>query len=152
MPRSRAKLTDKQEKILLQCQLMGLTTRDMTQISNRLQALDREREFKSKVSDATAGFMWKEKTKTDFVVTDSDGKIYEVKTFSEYTKPNNFYYGRAQYANITISKPGTRFKIREIKAHKLSSHLEDEIIASVCPEGNKNLYRVMRDIKKGRIA
>jgi len=150
MPRGRAKLTDKQEKILLQCQLMGLTTSDMVQISNRLQALDKERAFKSKVSEATAGFSWQEKTKNDFIVKDTDGKVYEVKTFSEYTN-SNFSYGRAQYANIKISKPGTRFKIREIKSYKLNKYLEDDIIVSACPEGNKNLYRIMRDIKKGWI-
>ena len=34
MTRVRSPLTEKQERILVQCQLMGLTTRDMTQISN----------------------------------------------------------------------------------------------------------------------
>lgn len=150
MPRGRAKLTDKQERILLQCQLMGLTTQDMTQISNRLKALDKEREFKSKVAEVSADFTWQEKTKDDFTITDQDGKIYEVKISSENNR--DFYYSRTYYAKIKISKPGTRFKVREIKAHKLNSSLEDDIIVSACPGGNKNIFRIMRDIKKGRIA
>ena len=44
MTRVRAKLTDKQERILVQAQLMGLTPRDMTQISNRVVALQKEAE------------------------------------------------------------------------------------------------------------
>lgn len=150
MPRGRVKLTDKQEKILIQCQLMGLTTRDMTQISNRLQTLDKERAFKSKVSEITADFTWKEKNKNEFTVIDNDGKIYDVQIFSDYKKHGDFYYGKNYYANVKISKPGTRFKIREFKTHRLTSHLEEDIIVSACPEGNKNLFRIMRDIKRGK--
>ena len=62
MARERAKLTDKQERILVQCQLMGLTTRDMTQISNRLVALERERAFKADIAEAVADKTW---TKVD---------------------------------------------------------------------------------------
>ena len=58
MPRGRKALTDKQERILVQCQLMGLTTADMVQISNRLRALDKEREFKSRVNEFASGFTW----------------------------------------------------------------------------------------------
>ena len=54
MARERAKLSDKQERILVQCQLMGLTPSDMTQISNRLVALERERGFKADIAEAVA--------------------------------------------------------------------------------------------------
>jgi hypothetical protein len=51
---------------------------------------------------------------------------------------------------VTISKPGTRFKNRSVSAHPLRGLWEDNEIVNVCPEGNKFLFRMMRDIKKGR--
>jgi hypothetical protein len=150
MPRGRKQLTDKQERILVQCQLMGLTTADMVQISNRLKALDVERTFKARVDEFSSGFTWTSKDRTNFTIIDSDGKIYDVKVVKDYSK-RNWNHGPSEYATITVTKPGTRFKPRVIKGHKLSNQWEDTEIAGVCPDGNKFIFRTMRDIKKGLI-
>ena len=149
MPRGRKQLTDKQERILIQCQLMGLTTADLVTISNRLKALDIEREFKAKVAEATAGFSWTVKNKREFTITDQAGHVYEVKCYSDYSNRDWNHRG-SDYAKITVSKPGTRFKTRTVSDHKITNSWNDTEIVSACPEGSKYLYRVMRDIKSGR--
>ena len=149
MPRGRKKLSDKQERILVQCQLMGLTTADMTQISNRLRALDVERVFKARVDEFSQGFTFTEKSKREFTITDESGKIYAVKIKSDYSRPNWHMSGN-DYATVYISKPGTRFKPRTVSGHHLTAKWEDAEIAGVCPGGNKYIFRMMRDIKKGR--
>jgi hypothetical protein len=149
MPRSRKQLTDKQERILVQCQLMGMTTADLVTISNRLKALDREREFKARVDEAAHGFTWTAKNKREFTLTDTAGHVYEVKVVSDYSK-NSWNQQCHEFASVRVSKPGTRFKLRTVSSHPLRSPWEDDEIVSACPDGNKFLYRMMRDIKNGR--
>ena len=149
MPRGRKQLTDKQERILVQCQLMGLTTADLVTISNRLKALDKENEFRARVNEATAGFSWTVKNKREFTINDRAGHVYEVKCYADYT--NRDWTMRGQdFAKITVSKPGTRFKPKTVPDHRISRAWSDDEVVSVCPEGNKYLYRIMRDIKNGR--
>jgi hypothetical protein len=149
MPRGRKQLTDKQERILVQCQLMGMTTADLVTISNRLKALDREREFLAKVAEATHGFTWSAKNKRDFTLTDTAGHVYEVRVVSDYSR-DSWNKQCHDFAKVTVSKPGTRFKNRNVSAHPLRAQWEDDEIVSACPDGNKYLYRMMRDIKNGR--
>jgi hypothetical protein len=149
MPRGRAKLTDKEERILVQAQLMGLGTESMVRIGNRLRALDKEREFRSKVDEAASGFSWTVKNSSSFTITDSKGKIYEVAVTKDYSNYDWNHGGPKSYADVTITHPGTRFKKRVINKHNLNNPWNDEIV-SACPEKNKYLYRVMRDIKNGR--
>lgn len=149
MPRGRKQLTDKQERILVQCQLMGLTTADLVTISNRLKALDIERAFKALVSEITHGFTWTCKNKREFTLSDSAGYVYEVKVLSDYSR-NSWNQQCHDFANVVVSKPGTRFKNRSVSAHPLRGLWEDNEIVNACPEGNKFLFRMMRDIKKGR--
>lgn len=149
MPRGRKQLSEKQERILIQCQLMGLTTADMTQISNRLRALDVERAFKARVSEFSQGFTFTEKSKREFTIVDNQGKIYEVKVKTDYNR-RNFTVSGQEYATVNITKPGTRFKPKTVSGHHLTGHWEDAEIAGACPNGNKFIYRMMRDIKKGR--
>lgn len=148
MPRGRKPLTDKQERILVQCQLMGLTTADLVTISNRLKALDIEREFKARVAEASHGFTWTMKDRRNFTLTDSAGHVYDVKVVSDYSS-SSWSQQCHDYASITVSKPGTRFKPRTVSSHPLRNPWGDEIV-SACPEGSKYLYRMMRDIKSGR--
>lgn len=150
MPRGRKPLTDKQERILVQCQLMGLTTADLVTISNRLKALDIEREFKAKVAETTHGFTWSMKDRRNFTLTDSAGHVYDVKVSSDYSR-NSWNQQCHDYANIAVTKPGTRFKPKIVSGHPLRNPWEDTEIVSACPEGNKYIYRMMRDIKNERI-
>jgi len=129
---------------------MGLTTADMVQISNRLKALDAERIFKARVAEFTQGFTWTEKNKKQFTVVDSDGKIYDVKVRTDHKRKNWTISGH-DYATVNITKPGTRLKPKTVNGHHLTSHWEDTEIASACPNGNKYLFRIMRDIKKGKL-
>jgi hypothetical protein len=149
MPRGRKQLTDKQERILVQCQLMGLTTADLVTISNRLKALDIEREFKGKVSEIIHGFSWTAKNKRDFILTDSEGHVYEVKVIKDYGR-DSWNKQCHDYAKVIINKPGTRYKKKEFTNHALRADWSDNEISSACPDGNKYLYRMMRDIKDGR--
>lgn len=149
MPRGRKPLSEKQERVLVQCQLMGLTTSDLVTISNRLKALDVEREFKSRVSEVTEGFTWNIKDKRNFTVTDRAGTVYECKCYADYSSKDWTMRGR-DFAKITITRPGTRQKPKIISDHRIVNPWNDPEIVSVCPEGSKYLYRVMRDIKSGR--
>lgn len=153
MPRGRKQLTDKQERILVQCQLMGMTGADLATISNRLKIIDRENEFRARVTEVTQGFSWTVKNKREFTIIDHAGYSYNVKCYREYSNRNwnHFSYGY-DYAKITVSKPGTRFKTRTVSDHRLSVLWDDTEIVSGCPEKNKYLYRVMRDIKNGRFS
>jgi hypothetical protein len=148
MPRGRKQLTDKQERILVQCQLMGLTTADLVTISNRLKALDREREFLAKVAEATHGFTWTAKNKREFTLTDLAGHVYEVKVVSDYSR-HSWNQKTHDFASVKMTKPGTRFKARTVASHPLRNPWDDDEIVSACPDGNKYLYRMMRDIKQG---
>ena len=150
MPRGRRPLTEKQERILVQCQLMGLTTADLVTISNRLKALDAEREFKARVDEATQGFTWTvKKPRREFTITDRLGHVYDVKVLSDYSR-NTWNQQCHNFATVTITKPGTRFKSRKIDSHPLRDDWDVTEISAVCPEGSKYLYRVLRDIKTGR--
>lgn len=149
MPRGRKSLTDKQERILVQCQLMGMTTADLVTISNRLKALDRENEFRARVLEVIEDFSWTIKNKREFTIIGRGGHVFDVKCYSDYNKRSWNNLG-ADYATITVSKPGTRFKTHTISDHCLNADWSDDEVVSICPEGNKYLYRIMRDIKKGK--
>jgi hypothetical protein len=149
MPRGRRPLTDKQERILVQCQLMGMTTADLVTVSNRLKALDRENEFRVRVNEVTDGFTWTIKDKRNFVVIDGSGAVYDCSCYTDYSGRDWTRHGR-DYIKVTVSYPGTRKKSRTVSDHRLTSRWEEDEIVSVCPEGSKYLYRVLRDIKTGR--
>jgi hypothetical protein len=149
MARERAKLTDKQERILVQCQLMGLTTRDMTQISNRLVALEKEREWRADIDNAASGCTWEKLKVHGWKITASDGKIYEC-TRHVKSKRSQSYWDRSVYAwNINVSKPGTRFKGKILQ--DITFHIDPYVTARICPENSKELYGLLKAIKNGRM-
>jgi hypothetical protein len=149
MPRGRRQLTDKQERILVQCQLMGMTTADLVTISNRLKALDAERQFKARVDEVTHGFTWTSKNKREFTLTDRAGHVYDVRVVSDYSR-SSWNQQCHNFATVVISKPGTRFKGRRVDSHALRDDWDVTEIAQACPDSNKFIYRMMRDIKQGR--
>jgi hypothetical protein len=150
MARERAKLTDKQERILVQCQLMGLTTRDMTQISNRLVALEKEREFKADIADSMSGCTWDKQADSGWTITDSTGRIYKCTRHKKSSRQQS-YWDRSVYSwDIVISKPGTRFKEKSLT--DITFHVDPYVTARICPENSKELYGLLRSIKNGRIS
>jgi hypothetical protein len=148
MARERAKLTDKQERILVQCQLMGLTTRDMTQISNRLVALEKEREFKAEIADAVADKTW---TKIDkgWHIVDGQGRVYECRK----AKPGkrHSYWDQQVFAwDVAISGKDKRFKSKTLS--DITVYVDNGITSRICPENSKELYALLKGIKSGRIS
>lgn len=138
MARGRAKLTEKQERILIQAQLMGLTPQDMQRISNRLIALQKEADEIKKIGEVIQGFSW---TKTDngtWNVTTPDGHLCE---FSKGSSGKRSYWERTKDYKIKITKPGTAFKPRNFTK---GIGVRDEWTARLCPEGSKELYALIQ--------
>ena len=149
MARERAKLSDKQERILVQCQLMGLTPSDMTQISNRLVALERERGFKADIAEAVADKTW---TKVDkgWQIVDTNGRVYECRK-SKPGKRHQSYWDRQVFAwDVAISGKDKRFKAKTLS--DITVHIDHGITARICPENSKELYALLKAIKSGRIS
>jgi len=139
MARGRAKLTEKQERILVQAQLMGLTPRDMQQISNRLIALQKESEERVTVGEAIQGYSWTKDAKKQWSVTTPDGYVCE---FTKGTKHRTGYWDRSWDYNVKVTKPGTAFKTRYLQKKQIS--VRDEWVAKLCPENSKELYGIIR--------
>jgi hypothetical protein len=149
MARERAKLTDKQERILVQCQLMGLTTRDMTQISNRLVALEKERGFLSDIADATADKTWT-RISLGWRIVDSSGRVYECQK-AKPGKRHQSYWDRQVFVwDVAISGKDKRFKAKTLS--DITVHIDHGITARICPENSKELYALLKGIKSGRIS
>jgi len=127
-----------------------MTTADLVTISNRLKALDAEREFKSRVAEIKHGFTWTiKKPRREFTITDLAGYVYYVKVRSDYSR-SSWNQQCHYFAEVTVTKPGTRFKGKTVSEHPLRESWNTVEIGSICPEGNKFLYRMMRDIKEGK--
>jgi hypothetical protein len=145
MPRTRAKLTDKQERIIVQCQLMGLTTSDMIQISNRLRALEKEKEFKHKVDEIMQDISWEAKKKGEhYILKESKGKTYEFSISKKRSSWNSNSW------DVVITNPGTRMKPRILTDLSMYYDENDEI-ASVCPNKDRYIFRLASAIKLKRL-
>ena len=145
MARTRAQLSEKQERILIQCQLMGLTTSDMTQISNRLRALDKEREFKREVDLVTAGASWKIHSKHSYTITAADGRVYDC---TMKKKAGRYHWDSTESWTIKITHPGTRMKERIFEDQRIYADDANET-AGACPEKSKRLFRLLKAIHYG---
>jgi hypothetical protein len=144
MARTRAKLTDKQERIIVQCQLMGLTTADMVQISNRLRALEKERAFKAKVDDIMQGISFETKIKGKlYILKEDKGRTYEFKISNKRSNWNSNSW------DIIVTNPGTRMKARDFQNQSIYFDINDEV-ASLCPNKDRHIYRLANSIKSKR--
>ena len=144
MARTRAKLTEKQERIIVQCQLMGLTTADMIQISNRLRALEKEKEFKAEVDDVMQGISVEVKTaKKHYIITDTKGKIYE---FKISTKKRSYF--ESDTWDVAVTHPGTRMKPRSFAG--ASIYASNDEMPSICPNKDKYIFRLAKAVKANR--
>ena len=148
MARQRQPLSEKQERILIQCQLMGLTTGDMIQISNRLKALEVERELIKEIDEVKQGCTWT-KTASGWIIHAADGRSYDCKpTSNKRARRTNFWDTSLGDWDVHISKPSTRFKPKTITGSTLYG--VDNVKKSLCPEGSKELFHLLRQIYKGR--
>lgn len=138
MARGRAALTDKEEKILLQAQLMGLSTSSMIKIGNRLRALEKERDDKAMIDQACQGYTWVE-TKDGWIIVTPENYNCE---FTDQKRGKSTWYERVYTYNIKVYKPGTRFKPKTFKAKSI--RISDDWRAKLCPAGNKHVYGMVR--------
>jgi len=141
MARGRAQLTDKQERIMVQSQLMGLGTSDMIKIANRMRALDTEREFKRTVDQYCADFTFEKKDYLHYVIKNQKGRVFECKGKRHWDR----WAYRTDWS-IEVTHPGTRLKPKVVKDVRL--HENSDEIARACPNGEKVLYRLMKFINQ----
>jgi hypothetical protein len=121
----------------------------MTQISNRLVALEKEREFKADIAEAAADRTW---TKTDlgWRIVDSVGRVYECKKVKRNTRHQSYWDRSILAWDITISGPNKRYKDKSLS--DITVYVDHGITARICPENSKELYALLKGIKNGRIS
>jgi hypothetical protein len=140
MPRSRAALTDKEERILVQAQLMGLSTASMVKIGNRLKALEQERDEIARINDVCQGFGFSEKPNQERLeVTTPDGHTIVATRGKKGTSRWNYF---AWSYDITVSKPGTRFKSRTYKNREVRCDYDWK--KKLMPAKSKELYGLIQ--------
>jgi len=139
MPRGRAALTDKEERILVQAQLMGLSTQSMVKIGNRLRALEQERDEIARINDTCQGFVWADNQTADKLsVTTPDGHVIEATRGSKgRTSWNHFVWNYT----IKVTKPGTRFRARTYKNKELRCDYDWK--KKLMPAKSKELYSLI---------
>ncbi len=142
MPRGRTKLTDKQERILVQAQLMGLTPRDMQQISNRLIAIEKEADEKLEIQNIIEGYSWERNDKNSWTITTPDGYVCK---FGKHSTGNGYRWETVKDYPITVTKPGTAFKTRVLQKKQVS--IKDDWRAKLCPENSKELYGMIKYLR-----
>lgn len=140
MPRSRAALTDKEERILIQAQLMGLSTQSMVKIGNRLKALEKERDDINRIAEQTEGYVWDENPTADRIKFSApDGTTVE----AVRGKKGRSHWGHYSWGyTITVNKPGTRFKPRVYKDVDITC--DYDWTKRLMPAKSKELYSVIR--------
>jgi hypothetical protein len=143
MARGRAALTDKEERILVQAQLMGLSTASMVKIGNRLRALEKEREEIQRIDETCQGFTWDgAQTSEKFQVTTPEGYVVEA-TRSKRGSSRWDHYSWSY--DIRVTKPGTRYKPRVFKNKELRCDYDWK--KRLMPAKSKELYSLIRWVK-----
>lgn len=142
MSRGRAALTEKEERILIQAQLMGLSTSSMIKIGNRLKALEKEKNDIDNINDLISGHTWV-KIGNDWIITSPDGYVF--KFVNPFIESTTWYSFHVQF-DVNISKPGSNFKSRTFKQKKVS--IPRDLKKRLCPEKSKELYSCIFWIKQ----
>lgn len=143
MARGRAALTEKEERILVQAQLMGLSTASMVKIGNRLRALEKEREEISRIDENCQGFTWDDnQTSEKFQVTSPDGYLVEA---TRGKRGNSRWDHYSWSYDIRVTKPGTRYKARVFKNKKLRCDYDWK--KRLMPAKSKELYSLILWVK-----
>lgn len=145
MARQRVALTDKEEKILVQAQLMGLSTESMVKIGNRLKALEHDREMRQNVEAVTSRYTYSA-IPAGWCIKNAEGYEFNftnrhVKYSRDWSRSKDIYY------DVGITKPGTRFHAKSDKNQKI--YIDPNYPARMCPENSKELHALMRAIARG---
>ena len=113
MARERVKLTDKEEKILIQAQLMGLDTASMVKIGNRLKALEKESDYKTENAELASKFTsWKKLDEKGWELECKDGRVFVFSNRNKEYRHNGWNQQSQIKFDIGVTKPGTAFKPR----------------------------------------
>jgi hypothetical protein len=142
MPRSRVALSDKEERILVQAQLMGLSTQSMVKIGNRLKALEQEREEIRRIDHTTQGFTWEEPKSNSSLTVSFDG--YTIEATRGRKGKGRWSHFLWSY-DITVTKSGTRFKPRHYKNKELRCDYNWK--KRLLPGKSKELYSLILWVK-----
>lgn len=139
MARGRASLTEKEERILIQAQLMGLSTASMIKIGNRLRALEKEREEIARIESDIAGYTWDEPAAGKLKIIMPDGHVVEA---VRGKKGNSHWHHFSWKYDIVITKPGTKFKPRTFKDKDIVCDYDWK--KRLMPAKSKELYGLIR--------
>jgi hypothetical protein len=142
MPNQRKPLTDKEERILVQAQLMGLTTANMVKIGNRLRALEREAEEKQRIAENIQGYSWTEQpTLETMSFTNPDGILIVAQRKANFNSGWTYRHSSHSY-ELTVSKPGTKMAVKVIPDVTLNCDYDWK--KRLMPGNSKQLYGLIR--------
>lgn len=132
MPR-RVKLSDKEERILVQAQLMGVDASSLARIANQIKRDERNKKIESEIANVVAGYSWTEKSnKNKMTLTTPDGFVLE----ANLSPKHGAYYWSSTY-DITVTKPKTRYKKRIIQDVKF--YPNEDWLVRMMPNRSKEL-------------
>ena len=152
MARERVKLTDKEEKILIQAQLMGLTTASMVKIGNRLKAIEKESDYKNENAELAGKFTsWKKLDEKGWELEYKDGRVFVFSNRSKEYRHNGWNQRAHIKFDIGITKPGTRANPVSKLAVTVPMNTEWWGPAKFMPEKSKELCGIMRMINNGTL-
>lgn len=139
MPTERAPLTDKEQRIMVQAQLMGLSTASMVKIGNRLRAIEQEQREINDINESINGYTWDRPFKPARIVINApDGtRIEAVPT----NKSAHHWYFYTYVCNITVISPDNN-KVKEYK--NISLHCHKGWRKKLMPNNSKELYAAIR--------
>jgi len=141
MPNQRKPLTDKEERILVQAQLMGLSTASMVKIGNRLRAIEKEAEEKSRIAENIHGYAWTEQPTTEKMsFTNPDGLSIVAQRKANYS--GGWTYRHSSYTyELTVSNPGTKTGVKVIP--DVTLHCDYDWKKRMMPAGSKQFYALI---------
>ncbi len=141
MPNQRKPLTDKEERILVQAQLMGLSTASMVKIGNRLRAIEKEAEEKSRIAENIHGYAWTEQPTTEKMsFTNPDGLSIVAQRKANYSGGWSYRHSSYTY-ELTVSTPGTKTGFKVIP--DINLHCDYDWKKRMMPAGSKQFYALM---------
>ena len=142
MARKKTQLSEQEQKIIVQAQLMGLTVENMTRIANRLRAIEKEKHTTAWIQDTVTGVTWKDLSEeVNGYVTCEKWQVFDNNSDRSaiYTRNLGHYNWRVQTFKGDTKQNEFRASIYEhtIKLYKRQ-----------CPEESPNLVLAINHFKK----
>lgn len=153
MPKPKEPLTEKQSKIAVQAQLMGLTATDMSRIAYRFRMAERETEMMQLVSRLKDGLEWESLKTNDqglpvWRITDRATTKTAIYSGCLDGKRNLYRRYRRNPAKHDLKWEVKVFEngqqVDYVQAHLFRNR---DLRKRHCPEGDTNLVLIMRHFK-----